>query len=307
MPTTVDGERAEIILNPLGVINRLNPAQLQEQHLNFMADHVVKAMKEAETYEIKEKILFEFLEAITPKEESIQYDKKTGTALKDRFGRIKKTVQAAKNSQWEFFYNEYLLMNRAQKQAFIDETEEKGIYIHQAPFFGNTGTDDFLKILKLHPDWCKEYQFVDIENPMVMGDIYFIRLKHEAGNKSSMRSAGNLNVKNLPAKSNLRKEKKVLYANTPIRMGEMEVTNLMITKRGDIVEKFLKTYSTNEEMREETVKQLIMPGKDSNGININPLNMNINIPFEENSINREILEKFLNVLELSLVDNIEKE
>lgn len=34
-----------------------------------------------------------------------------------------------------------------------------------------------------------------------------------------MRSSANLNVKNLPAKSTLKKEKKVLYSHTPIRLG----------------------------------------------------------------------------------------
>lgn len=41
----------------------------------------------------------------------------------------------------------------------------------------------------------------------------------------------------------------------------MEVSNLMIAKRGDVVEKLLKTYSTNEELREQTITQLLSPGK----------------------------------------------
>lgn len=45
-------------------------------------------------------------------------------------------------------------------------------------------------------------------------------VKHESSNKMSMRSATNLNVKNLPAKSTLKKEKKILYSTTPIRLGK---------------------------------------------------------------------------------------
>ena len=37
MPVNEYGERAEVLLNPLGVINRLNPAQLQEVYINFMS------------------------------------------------------------------------------------------------------------------------------------------------------------------------------------------------------------------------------------------------------------------------------
>ena len=78
--------------------------------------------------------------------------------------------------------------------------------------------EQFKKIFKQHPEWCTEYDFEGIERPMTMGDVYFIRLKHEPSNKSSMRSAANLNVKNLPAKSTLKKEKKIPYSSTPIRL-----------------------------------------------------------------------------------------
>ena len=139
---------------------------------------------------------------------------------------------------------------------------------------------------------------------MTMEDVYFIRLKHEPSNKTSMRSAANLNVKNLPAKSTLKKEKKIPYSSTPIRLGEMEVSNLMIAKRGDVVEKLLKTYSTNEELREQTITQLLSPGKLPNGHLRNALNMDLDVDLKNNrSVSREILEKYLNVLGYSIVDN----
>lgn len=120
-----------------------------------------------------------------------------------------------------------------------------------------------------------------------------------------MRSAANLNVKNLPAKSTLKKEKKVLYSHTPIRLGEMEVTNLMIAKKPEVVEKLLKTYATNEELREQTITQLLNPGT-VNGHLKNALNMDLDIDLKNNkSVSREILEKYLNVLGYSIVDNID--
>lgn len=123
-----------------------------------------------------------------------------------------------------------------------------------------------------------------------------------------MRSSANLNVKNLPAKSTLKKEKKVLYSHTPIRLGEMEVTNLMISKHPEIVEKLLKTYSTNEELREQTVLQLLSPGRLPNGHLKNTLNMDIDVDLKNNrSVSRDILEKYLNVLGYSLVDNVEED
>jgi hypothetical protein len=142
---------------------------------------------------------------------------------------------------------------------------------------------------------------------MTMGDIYFIRLKHESSNKASIRSASNLNVKNLPSKSTLKKEGKLLYSQTPIRLGEMEVTNLMLARRPELVEKLLKTYATNEEARENMIRQLLLPGRDENGHRINPLSMDIDINLEDShSVSREILEKYINVLGYSIVDNVEE-
>lgn len=187
MPITTDGIRAEVILNPLGVVNRLNPAQLQEQYINFMSDHVIKLMKETDSYQEKEEIFFSYLKELNKKE-------------------------------FDFYDLEYLTMNRAEKYAFLDNIEENGIYIHQPPFFGNTTPEQFEKIYREHPEWCEDYEFEGIENRMTMGDIYFIRLKHESSNKASIRSASNLNVKNLPSKSTLKKEGKLLYSQTPIRL-----------------------------------------------------------------------------------------
>ena len=154
-----------------------------------MSDHVLSIMKQTEDYDDKAKVFFEYLKYMN-------------------------------KEQFDFFDMEYLIMNRNQRIEFIDNIERDGIYIHQAPFFGNTSEEQFKKIFVDHPEWCTTYTFEGIEKPMVMGDAYFIRLKHQPSNKSSMRSAFNLNVKNLPAKSTLKKEKKILYSRTPIRLGK---------------------------------------------------------------------------------------
>jgi DNA-directed RNA polymerase beta subunit len=277
LPITEDGTRADIVLNPLGIVNRLNPSTLIEQYLNFMADHVMKLIRQAEDPSEKIDLYLEFLKMINKKE-------------------------------YDFFDIELMMMNRSQKEEFAQELEREGIYIHQPPFFGNTGEEQFMKIFKEHPEWCTEYKFEGIEKPMTMGDIYFIRLKHQASNKSSMRSAGNLNVKNLPAKSALKKEKKIQYANTPIRLGEMEVTNLMIAKDPKIVEKLLKTYSTNEVLREQTISQLLSPGKTPSGHLKNTLNMDLDVNLKDNpAVSKEILEKYLNTLGYSIFDNTDDE
>ena len=110
-----------------------------------MADHVLKLMKETEDYSEKEQIFFDFLKAVN-------------------------------KEQYDFFDIECLIMNRQQKYDFIDRVEQDGIFIHQPPFFGNTTEEQFKQIFRDHPEWCTEYEFVGIEKPMTMGDIYFMRL-----------------------------------------------------------------------------------------------------------------------------------
>jgi DNA-directed RNA polymerase beta subunit len=263
MPVTEDGIRADIILNPLGILNRLNLAQIQEQFLNFMGDRLIERMRSLENNSDRADELFSFLKLVN-------------------------------KEQYEFFESEYIMMNsRSKKEEFIEEIMRDGIYIHQTPFFKNATMEDFEKIFKAKPYLVERYNFVNIEKPMVMGDLYFIRLKHESSNKASARSTALNNIKYLPSKSTLKKEKKVLLSQTPIRLGEMEVTNLLIPKRGDLVEKLLKTYSTSEDDRNNLITDLLM---DSN-----PLQMETSLG-RAYSTNRQILEKYLNILELELED-----
>jgi DNA-directed RNA polymerase beta subunit len=263
MPVTENGIIADAVLNPLGVLNRLNLGQIIEQHITFMGTNLVKSLKE------KQDDLF---------------------AMEDEFFGFLKIIN---KEQYDFFDTEYIMMNRAEKENFFQDIIENGIYIHQSPYIGNTKMEDFVEIYKKFPHLVEKYKFENIEKPMVMGDMYFIRLKHETSNKTSIRATGLNNIKNLPSKSTLKKEKKILISQTPIKLGEMEITNLMITKRGDLVEKLLKTYSTAEENRHNLIEDLLTYKT--------PLNLDVQINRDQ-SINRQILEKYLNILDLSLED-----
>jgi DNA-directed RNA polymerase beta subunit len=262
MPETESGTKADIILNPLGIVNRLNLGQIQEQYLNFMGDKIVEKLKVTPDQYEREDILFKYLKIIN-------------------------------KQQYDFLDTEYIMLNKRDKEIFFEDIIQNGLYTHQTPFFGNTTMEQFEKIFREMSDLVEKYKFKGIEKPMVMGDIYFIRLKHESSNKSSARSTALNNIKNLPSKSTLKKEKKVLLSQTPIRLGEMEVTNMMLPKRGDLVEKLLKTYSTSEEDREHLIKSLLMSKT--------PLRMNTTLG-NEYSVNRKILQKYMNVLELDLED-----
>jgi len=105
-----------------------------------------------------------------------------------------------------------------------------------------------------------------------------------------------LNIKNMPSKSSLRKEKKALYNDNPLRLGEMETEALFVTKRPDLVAKLLRSYSTSMENRQALVEELVTAK--------NPLN--IRTPeLIGKPITRQILDNYLSVLELKIEDNID--
>lgn len=246
------------------VINRLNISQIQEQFINSMSNHLVDLLNKETDLLKKEDMFFKYMKIISPAES-------------------------------EFLELQYLSMNRAEKHHFFESVVTDGIYVHQTPFFKNATMDDFKKLFIEMPELCSDYKFKNIEHPLVMGEMYFIRLKHESGNKSSVRSTSMTNVRDLPAKNTLKKDHRTIVSSTPIRLGEMEISNLMCTKRPDLVEKLMKYYSTAKDAREILVEKLLT-SKD-------PVNINLN-NVEEYSENRQILNKYLNVLDLELEDTI---
>lgn len=256
------GVRAEICLNPLGIVNRNNPAQIYEQYLNFIADRVLEEMKKCDSYREMREIYLEFLKYVSP-------------------------------LQYEWVDLKFIMMNGSQQQEFIDDILEHGIYIHQPPFVGNAQLDDLANLFKDHPEWVRKYKCEGIDRELVIGDLYFLRLKHESSNKLSVRSKGMLNIKNMPSKSPLKKEKKALYNDNPLRFGEMEQMYMEITKRPDLVSKLLRSYSTSTEDRQNLV-ELLVSAKD-------PMNISIPEPSGK-TITRQMLDNYLAVLEIALKD-----
>ena len=276
MPICVEtGEPVDVCLNCLGVIARINPGQLFTQHIDFMSKHILLQLKEMKTLKEKEKLFFEYLYELNPKEA-------------------------------DFMAKEYADMDTIGKEYFFQDILDHGIYIHEPPMYGNTAYDKLVEITQKHPDWVTPFHFDGVDKPMVMGAEYFIRLKHQASNKTSIRSARNLNIKNLPPRSALKKDNKIQFNNNALRWGRMEVNQLFLTKRPEIIERFLKMYSTDSDARADLIKQLTLPGVGPDNKRRNPFNMEIDTMLNT-SINRKILEKYLNIIGVEINDDYEGE
>ena len=82
-------------------------------------------------------------------------------------------------------------------------------------------------------------------------------LKHHPSGKFSTRSSSYINLKDAPSKSLAHKNRNTLFSNTPIRIGEMEINNLLISRKPKVIAKLLSMLSTSKENRTELIRQLL--------------------------------------------------
>ena len=224
MPKTKDGLYAEVCLNPLGVINRLNLSTLFELELNFIADEYSKRFKEC------------------PHTEKLE-------ALKEFYLGVN---QEQRSSIVEFYDS----CSEEDKVTFVAEFFEEGFPIHEPPFWNNV---DFDWLMDLYEGWdIAPVEFEGIENRMVIGDLYFMRLKHEPSSKLSVRSCGQVNMKGVPNKSNrVFKAGMAPFSNTPIRFGEQELLNILLCNNPKAVFDMLDFHSSNEEDRLALIEHVL--------------------------------------------------
>ena len=237
MPYTIDEDgnkiKVEVILNAFGVLNRLNAAQLYSHELSFIADNIVRKIKKINNIEDKFKYLDEFYSMIN-------------------------------KEQHEIFKEYHNSLDKEDKKLLIEDIEENGIYIYQPPFWDNISLNDLAKIYDKY-DFIKPYKcYVDVNgvtkeilNPLIIGKRYLMMLKHHPSGKFSARSSSYINLKDAPSKSLAHKNRNTLFSNTPIRIGEMEINNLLISRKPKVIAKLLSMLSTSKENRTELIRQLL--------------------------------------------------
>lgn len=258
------GFHAEICLNPLGVTGRMNPAVLFELETNFIAMFVRENFKH-NSLEQNKKDLLEFLDMVSKTKEQVEF--------------TKKFFKEADKDELEYFFQELI---------------ENGIPVTQGPFFDNIDIFDLQKMYNFYEKklGLKPFKFKDIKNRMCMGEIYILRLKHQPDNKSSARSTAFNDLKDLPAKDKEYKEFKTVLSKTPIKLGEMEVANLMLSCNPEAVKELLNTYATNPVDGEILERNLLTK---------NPFNTNFELSGTKSKTS-EILDEFLYCLGIQLED-----
>lgn len=226
MPILDNGVRADIIFNTLSIVNRLGSAPLYEVELNFISDEIVGQMKQKKKYEDKVDLLFKYLSMVN----------------EDYANFVKSDYEKKKD-----------------KKKYIDIIEKRGIYLQQPPFFGNISFEGLGELYKTFNITPRQAYFdgVPVKNKLIIGDQYIMKLRHDTQGKYSVRSSAYIDIRNRPSKSLSYKRHTSQYSTTPIRLGEMEINNLLLAKDSKIIAKMLSLMSTSEKNRRFLIEKLL--------------------------------------------------
>jgi hypothetical protein len=227
MPRATNGRSADLVVNSLGVINRLNPAQLFESELNFIADHV-------------QDLVAERVAAGQPK---------------DAYGVIQQFLRIVSPQQAEWM--EASLGDEDKDEYVLEVARGEPIAIHQPPFFGVVPLEGLKEAYDTFG--VGRIAFDGIEERMVLGSNYYLKLRHEPSGKHSARSAKHLSVNGVPAKNSKGvRGNTEHHSTTPIRLGEQEIQGLMVANVPEELKRFLRLYATDDVSREGLIASLAL-------------------------------------------------
>lgn len=271
MPFLENGKRVDVMLNALGVINRLNSMQIFEQSINFVCNCVVERLKTLTSREEKEKLLFDII------------------------GRFSKTEY---DDLLEYYNG---LSTNADKDQFFEDIYTDGIFIHLPPMWEKDSGTIFDKLSKIYSDydWIKPVDVyvnrfgrkIKILKPLIIGDIYMIKLKQTSKKGFSARSTGALSKKGVPDKSYKTKNHQDLYSSTPIRIGDQENVNSSIGVPPEIIARLHLFYRCSVMGRMDLGKRLATTMKGLKHFKFEPDFKNRNV---------EILQAYLKAMGLKI-------
>ena len=256
MPCNQFGEYVDLVLSPQGVFGRLNMGQWIEQELTFLADCVIRDLKMHNIpYEIGMPKILEFVNDVNKKE-------------------------------FEKLYQFYYQSDPEAQIAIYSDIMERGLSLLNPPFWDNVTFTELSRLYAKYPypRYRMSYKGKPIIRRLIMGTKYVMLLKQTPESKYSARSLGMQSSLGHPSKSIKFKKHQLPQSDTPIRIGEMELMNLLMMNDPQAVADFLSIYANSQLNREEFVKVILTT--------MNPLDIRYEVKRDDISINR----KMMNVL-----------
>lgn len=194
-----DGTPIDLVVAALGVVGRLNQAQLNEHSINELSNTAVEMMKQTSDVDQKGKIVV----------------------------RLLKFLDCAEAKAFKRYFEG---LSTAEKEKVCRQIEHNGIYIVQDPI----DNADMFNIGEAYKEFPAKYQrivFPDGRKSMrkvLCAKMFFVRLKQDPIEKYSVRSRGPVSpLTLLPNKSTLKKRGLEAYSDVPVRLGEYELEVLL--------------------------------------------------------------------------------
>jgi DNA-directed RNA polymerase beta subunit len=219
MPTTENGEVADIIFNPNSVIGRQNLGQIHEVMVNTIAQEVYKKICATDSIEEKTSI------------------------YKDFFDRI------LKNENYRNFI--YSVLDNNPKQ-FFEKLEEQGYLVSVVEPLKQPTREDYKYFKdKYNIKFEKKVTFKgeSVINPVLFGKLYVIKLQHEPIKKTSYTSINYYNSGG-PTKTSAKSKYKATNTFNPSVIGEMELSSLLVDPNYEIIKELIYTKSSNRLLSE---------------------------------------------------------
>lgn len=272
------GERVQMIINPLGVPNRLNIMQIFCQSITFRGRRILERMRQETSLKEKEKLLFTFIKIFNENEA-------------------------------EAVVENYKKLSSIQKKSFMEETEANGIFITVNPFWQDRELFDCIMECEETFPWIEPYEtffwnetskrWVRQIARQPIGYMYMVKMKQTSKRGMSARATGPINQKGIPDKSHDAKKHMSLYANGAIKIGDQEHNIIGISVRPEIIAAENMLYRNSSigrrklgELQETSplgiVDDFVFDEKISNrnvkALNARMLSMGLELAFEEDRI-----------------------
>ena len=236
MPYTEDGQRVDLMLNLLAIINRTTSFAIYELCITSICYQVRQKMKEMESY-------------------------------KDMFSIINDFNEIEHDYMWKA-YNE---LDEAGQKKVIDDAIEDGIYINISPIHETIAIFyriqnilnkyDFLKPQKVYIN--RHGRKILTMTKHWIGSMYIMKLKQTDTKGFSARSSGATDIKGIPTRSYKSKRHMDAHSDSAIRFGEFETLNFSIAVPTTDIALFEALYRTSPAARQSLIKGMMNINKDT--------------------------------------------
>lgn len=240
MPYTEDGQRVDLMLNLLAIINRTTSFAIYELCITSICYQIRQKMREMESYKDKERLLFGII---------------------NDFNEI----------EHDYMWKTYNELDEAGQKKVIDDAIEDGIYINISPIHETIAIFyriqnilnkyDFLKPQKVYIN--RHGRKILTMTKHWIGSMYIMKLKQTDTKGFSARSSGATDIKGIPTRSYKSKRHMDAHSDSAIRFGEFETLNFSIAVPTTDIALFEALYRTSPEARKSLIKGMMNVNKDT--------------------------------------------